>query len=323
MSDLISSRQNVSGSLVVKDMEDLSRLSTMLAKSNFFSDAKDAAQCGVKVLAGLELGIPAFAAMTGIHIIKGKPSLSANVMAAIVKRSGKYNYKVFTLTKQLCQIEFLEKDVSGWQPIGTSEMSLADAKHANLDKEWDKDSGTWKEKYNWKTYPQNMLFARAMSNGVRWFCPDIFLGAPVYTPEELGADVNDQGEVIDIPVTQSPTVQPVIRRNQQVEIEHPLNSQDLLDTSDIIAKTNLELKRLAWTNQQGRDYLVQAYGKRSRQLLTDDELVDFLKRLQAMEIEQEIEEPQDIAVDPQLEQEEWERDSVEAQGRTAYSEILD
>jgi len=43
----------------------------------------------------------------------------------------------------------------------------------------------------------------------------------------------------------------------------------------------VELKRLGWTNQQGRDYLVQTYGKRSRQLLKDDELLDFLQHLES------------------------------------------
>jgi len=54
-----------------------------------------------------------------------------------------------------------------------------------------------------------------------------------------------------------------------------------VDFSDIIARTNVELKRLGWTNQQGRDYLVQTYGKRSRQLLTDGELLDFLHHLES------------------------------------------
>lgn len=54
-----------------------------------------------------------------------------------------------------------------------------------------------------------------------------------------------------------------------------------IDFSDVIARTNVELKRLGWTNQQGRDYLVQTYGKRSRQLLKDDELLDFLHHLES------------------------------------------
>ena len=58
------------------------------------------------------------------------------------------------------------------------------------------------------------------------------------------------------------------------------------DYQDLIAQTNTELKRLGWTNQQGQQYLVQTYQKRSRQLLTDEELLDFLNRLQAMETEE-------------------------------------
>lgn len=54
-----------------------------------------------------------------------------------------------------------------------------------------------------------------------------------------------------------------------------------IDFSELIARTNVELKRLGWTNQQGRDYLLQTYGKRSRQLLSDDELLDFLHHLES------------------------------------------
>ncbi len=54
-----------------------------------------------------------------------------------------------------------------------------------------------------------------------------------------------------------------------------------IDFSDIIAKTNLELKRLGWTSEQGRTYIMETYGKRSRQFLTDSELVEFLHHLEA------------------------------------------
>ena len=39
---------------------------------------------------------------------------------------------------------------------------------------------------NWRKYPKNMLFARAISNGVKWHCPDVMNGQPVYTPDEMG-----------------------------------------------------------------------------------------------------------------------------------------
>jgi hypothetical protein len=52
-----------------------------------------------------------------------------------------------------------------------------------------------------------------------------------------------------------------------------------IDLSDIIAHTDVELKRLSWTNAQGRRYLEQTYGKRSRQHLSDAELMEFLDYL--------------------------------------------
>jgi hypothetical protein len=177
----------VSGGLQIRTMDDLSRVSKMLAQSRFFTDAIDAAQCGVKVLAGTEMGFGAFASMTGIHIIKGKPSIGANLMAAAVKRHPNYNYRVLEHTPEVCRIAFYERWDGKLEQVGESTFTLADAKKAgtqNLDK-----------------YARNMLFARAMSNGVKWYCPDVF-DSPVYTPEELGAAVDEEGNYIDVEVVQ-------------------------------------------------------------------------------------------------------------------------
>src|SRR5262249_34188203 len=32
---------------------------------------------------------------------------------------------------------------------------------------------------------RNLLFARAVSNGAKWYCPDVFAGNPVSTPDEI------------------------------------------------------------------------------------------------------------------------------------------
>lgn len=195
----------VSGGLQIRTMDDLSRVSKMLAMSGFFSDARDAAQCGVKVLAGTEMGFGAFASMTGINIIKGKPSIGANLMAAAVKRHPNYNYRVLEHTPDVCRIAFYEKWDGKLEQVGVSEFTLADAKKAgtqNLDK-----------------FARNMLFARAMSNGVRWYCPDVF-DAPVYTPEELGATVDSEGNYVDVQVIE-PEVAPAHLR----VAENPLEKQ--------------------------------------------------------------------------------------------------
>ena len=173
---------------LVRNIDDLARVSKLLADSGYFTDARDAAQCGVKVLAGLEMGIGAFSSMAGIHVIKGKPSIGAGLMAAAVKRSGKYNYRVTKHTNTECVIDFFERG----EACGTSSFSMDDAKAAGL-----------VNNDNWKRAPRNMLFARALSNGVRWYCPDVF-DVSTYVPEELGADVDDEGNLVRVPATAAP-----------------------------------------------------------------------------------------------------------------------
>jgi len=148
------------------------------AESGMFVDCKTAAQAVVKIQAGAEMGIPPFAAMSGIHIIQGKPTVGAGLMAANVKASGKYDYRVIESSEKICSIDFYQ----GKEKIGNSIFTIEDAKKAgtkNIDK-----------------FPKNMLFARAISNGVKWYTPDVFAG-PVYTPEEFDQDPQ-QVEAIDI-----------------------------------------------------------------------------------------------------------------------------
>lgn len=54
-----------------------------------------------------------------------------------------------------------------------------------------------------------------------------------------------------------------------------------VDLSDVIAKTDVELQRLGWTPEQGREYLIETYGKRGRTLLSEEQLHGFLKYLQS------------------------------------------
>ena len=170
------------------NMDELKRMGMMFALSGFFDTSGPpdvaVAQMAVKVLAGREIGFGPFAAVNGIHIIKGKPSISANIMAAAVKSHPSYDYRVRSMTDKEVTIEFFEVVDGKRESVGKSEFTAADAVKAGTQ--------------NMGKFPRNMLFARAMSNGVRWYCPDVFSGNTVYTPEELGlgARTDDEGNII-------------------------------------------------------------------------------------------------------------------------------
>ena len=153
---------------IVKSASDALTIGETFHKSGMFADIKSAQQAVVKIMAGAEMGISPFAAMSGIHIIQGKPTIGAGLMAARVKGFGKYDYKVIEHSDKICSIEYFEKP--GMKSLGVSTFTIEDAKKAgtkNLDR-----------------FPKNMLFARAMSNGVKWYTPDIY-ESPVYVPEEM------------------------------------------------------------------------------------------------------------------------------------------
>ena len=172
------------------ELEVIQRTGKMLAASGYFDAKGDGPQAvammATKILAGREIGIGPFAAVNGIHIISGKPAIGANLMASAVKGSGRYDYRVREISDKACRIEFFQRSGDQWESIGTSEFTADDARKAqtkNMDK-----------------FARNMLFARAMSNGIRWYCPDVFSGNAVYVPEELGATVDGDGNVVDVDV---------------------------------------------------------------------------------------------------------------------------
>lgn len=170
----------------------LMTLCQSLAASGFFRDCRDASQAVVKVLYGQELGIAPVTAMMSIHIIEGKPAPSANLLAAMIKKARPlYDYRVAELSNARCELVFFERG----EEVGRTTWTVEDARRAGLYDRKNRDGSPG----NWQKYPRPMLFARAISEGVRTYCPDLFGGAPVYTPEELGAQVNPEtGEVLNI-----------------------------------------------------------------------------------------------------------------------------
>ncbi len=166
-------------------IDELARTAKMLALSGYFSTQGNmdvqVAQLATRILAGNELGFGPFASVNNIYIIKGKPVIGANLMASAVKMNPRYDYRVTRLSDNECVITYYQ----GGDLLGTSSFTMDNAKKAGLT-----------SKDNWKKWPRNMLFARAMSNGVRLHCPDVFNGNAVYTEDELESE---EWSVVDIP----------------------------------------------------------------------------------------------------------------------------
>lgn len=158
-------------------------LAEAFALSGYFQDARDVGQAVVKIQAGQEMGISPVAAMMGLYIVKGRIHVGSNVIATLVKRSGVYDYRVKTHTDDACEIEFYREG----KIIGLSRFTQIDAKRAGLIKA---DSA-------WNSYPRNMLFARALSNGAKWFCPEVMMGSALPMTMAAPERTDDLSEEID------------------------------------------------------------------------------------------------------------------------------
>ena len=255
-----------------------------VASGMFGRDVDRTSKAITKIMAGQELGMAPFAAMRAVHVIDGNATLSANTMAAMVKRSGKYDYTVDKKTAEVCQITFYEIRNGKRYSIGVETFDKAEAQTAGL-----------MNKTNWRNYPKAMLFARCMSNGVRTYCPDVFSGMLVYTPDELGGKVDDSGhytgdldKVIDIdpqtnevkePVADAPAPDPTPEPETEVEETPEVEPEPVEPQIEVTDEyrdhvqemiTSLGLKTIAVNR-----LLKQVTGKITTKALTDQQWRDL------------------------------------------------
>ncbi len=164
-----------------KMLEDVQPICEIFVKSSIFEDVKDIAQAIVKVLAGREIGLSPLESMMNLYIVKNRVAANSKVVSSLIKKSKVYDYIIEKLTNEECVISFTKNE----KEIGKSEFTLKDAAKAGI-----------VNKDNWKNYPRNMLFARAIANGARWYCPDVYCG---YIEEELeGVAVEPKKDVVSI-----------------------------------------------------------------------------------------------------------------------------
>jgi hypothetical protein len=125
---------------------------------------------------GAEVNLSPIQSIRSVYVVNARPSLMADVIGALIQGSGKYKYREVRgnwSDEEECQIDFYERTPQGWMGVGRAGFTIAKAKRAGLTR-----------KDTWTSYPDAMLWARALTKGARKFCPEIFGGA-VYTPEEL------------------------------------------------------------------------------------------------------------------------------------------
>lgn len=131
------------------------------------------------MLTGHEAGISPMQALTKIHVVEGRPTMSAELMRALVLRAG-HELWYEELSSHKVTACGRRREYPDRTPTRVT-WTMDDAKRARVD-----------GKNVWRSYPRAMLTARATSELCRLEFPDVLAGIS-HTPEELedGIDVVD------------------------------------------------------------------------------------------------------------------------------------
>lgn len=186
--------------IIPRTVDEVRSLSSLFAKSSLLPDALRGKEADVfvSIMAGQELGLPPMAALRGVHVVKGKPVLSADTMVGIVLGSGLAEY--FSCVEENATSVTYETKRRGAPHSQTCTWTLEDAKRARLEGD------------NWAKYPRAMLKARCKAMLARDVYPDVLAGCydddeardfgpPVSTPPR---DVIDAEVVEHTPTAPEP-----------------------------------------------------------------------------------------------------------------------
>ena len=173
----------MSKALIPKSLDEVGILAKRLSGSKLLpADLRNQADIAVTILQGLELGLAPMQSLRSIHVVKGRPVLSADLIAALVMRSDECVY--FRLVESDNKIATYQTHRRRHpEPVSLS-YTIEDATRAGL-------AG----RENWKRYPAAMLRARAKAALARDVYPEFAMG--LYDPDEMrGAANDDTPEVV-------------------------------------------------------------------------------------------------------------------------------
>lgn len=164
-----------------RSIDEAFKLAQRLVSSGFLPKAITKPESALAIIiTGRELGLTVMQSLRSIHIIDGKPVLSADLMLALVKRSSRCQFlKLVESTGKIATYETQRMHETKTKMSFTIEQAQA-AGVANKD--------------NWKKYPDAMLRARCIAALARAVYPDLLMG--IYETDEIPMRNESQTEQI-------------------------------------------------------------------------------------------------------------------------------
>lgn len=198
---VLRSRQSVAVAPNPRAAEADAQLDVVMRRAQTVARAGDAVPKGYRNNPGAVLlanewamarNLDLLTALQSVAFIDGKPVVDATMQRALAKQAG-YRVLVKQASAQSATVEVHE----GGELLGSATYDIEEARAAGLT-----------SKNNWKQHPKAMLVARATTQAMRWFAPDVMVG--VFTDDEVDTDpvevlTEQPAEVVEV-VAEAPEV---------------------------------------------------------------------------------------------------------------------
>lgn len=179
------------------------RLAGLLVASRLLPKAVTTPEAAFVIMAtGRELGLTTMQSFRSIHVIDGKPSLSADLLLGMIKQK-RALCSYFMLVESTDEVARYRTHRVGEPEATEMQFSIVDAKRAGL---LDKD--------NWRKYPASMLRARCIAALSRAVYPDLAMG--LYDPDELSGDAKAPNIPALIRFSSTDDIAPASEREQEL-----------------------------------------------------------------------------------------------------------
>jgi hypothetical protein len=189
------------------DLDQAYRLAQALAHSQLVPESLRGKPSDILVITlyGQELNLPPMQAMQVIDVVKGRPTLRANLWVALTRKAG-HKVRIMESTADSCTVTVVRHD----DPDGpvTATYTMADAKLAGLT-----------TNANYQKNPKAMLYARAASTAIRQACPEVAMGfSDEYELNDVPAPVNPGSPLAAVVQQQPAPAQPAPTADDYADI---------------------------------------------------------------------------------------------------------
>jgi hypothetical protein len=217
------------------DLSEVMTFAQIAVKSGTFG-LKNVEEAAFRILYGRELGLTSWASIMGVQMIQGQPSLKAATAAALIRRSGIYDFSEVESTPTACELAFYRYG----KHVGSTRFTLDDAKRAGL----------LGKPGPWQAYPQRMLLMRARAWAIRDGAADALMGL------QVAEEVSDYGPDAARDVTPQ---EPTPRRGGVVYADpDPVIDEILEDTPDPATATDPEIEAQIARELAARDATLES-----------------------------------------------------------------